>query len=119
MVLPSKCRFNFIKKNTQRKTQKRIETKDNPQGTQTLNGQAVGKVSKKPQRVVQRGKWEIRNDWCSEREGKGVLRRKECPTEQMLKKCLSSKMIARRCLLLFNSTKIMIEFFQQKLNSVG
>ena len=46
-----------------------METKDSPQGTQTLSGCAMGKVSRKLQRIVQSSKWQIRNDGCSERKG--------------------------------------------------
>ena len=41
-------------------------------------------------------------------KGKGILRKKKCPKEQMLKKYLSSIVITKRFPLIFDSTKIMI-----------
>lgn len=74
-------------KNTQSKPQKRRQTKGNPQGTQTLKRWAVKKVSKKPQKGVQRVRGNSEVTGVLKESRKGILRRKECPTEQMLKKC--------------------------------
>lgn len=67
-------------------------------------------------KVVQRGTWQIRIDWCPEREAKWSFKEEGLSIRADAKKCLPSEMMTEKCLLTFSNTKIMIWVFQQELS---
>ena len=76
----------------------------------------VGKSIIETSKVVQRGTWQIRIDWCPEGAGKWSFKKEGLSIRAVAKKCPPSEMMTEKCLPTFSSTKIMTWVFQQKLN---
>ena len=68
----------------------------------------VEKSIRETSKAVQRGTWQIRIDWCPEREGKWSFKEEGLSIRADDKKCLPSEMMTEKCLLTFSSTKLMI-----------